>query len=121
MEALPASPLFNNALLANDDQLNTPAVPAGGMDEAVIGREAFRAFKSSTIRQALSESITEAELGMAACRVADAITQFRGDALMMPWFEQALAAGLAPLQQEVQDLQQGFQYHHQQAIPHLTN
>ncbi|KAG9416626.1 hypothetical protein AC1031_001017 [Aphanomyces cochlioides] len=97
MADFPASPPFNNALLANDDQLNTPAVPAGGIDEAVIGREALGAFKASTIRLASIESISEAELGMATYRVAEAIAQFQGGALMMPWVAQALAAGLAPL------------------------
>ncbi|CAK4114474.1 unnamed protein product [Aphanomyces euteiches] len=107
MADFPASPPFNNVLLANDDQLNTPAVPAGGMDEAAIGREALRAFKASALRLVSMESISEAELGMATYRVAEAIAQFQGGELMMPLVAQALAAGLAPLQQEIQALHQG--------------
>ncbi|KAG9416528.1 hypothetical protein AC1031_000929 [Aphanomyces cochlioides] len=115
MTALPVSPPFNNLALANDQQLNTPAVPTGGIDVAAIGREALRTIKASRICQLSSESNPDAELGMAGCRVTDAIAQFRGDAIMMPWFEQALAAGLAPCGM------QGFQYHNDQAIPTLTN
>ncbi|KAH9092953.1 hypothetical protein Ae201684P_008619 [Aphanomyces euteiches] len=70
MADFPASPPFNNVLLANDDQLNTPAVPAGGVDEAAIGREALRAFKASALRLVSMESISEAELGMATYRLS---------------------------------------------------
>ncbi|KAG9413073.1 hypothetical protein AC1031_016091 [Aphanomyces cochlioides] len=103
MAGLPPSPPFNNPVLAGFHFMNTAAVNPGDMDMAGVGRETRRKVWSAVFSGITH--VEDAEIGMAAGREAEAISQVHGNAIAPMWFNQALAAALNPIQQGLNGLQ----------------
>ncbi|CEO95056.1 hypothetical protein PBRA_009588 [Plasmodiophora brassicae] len=102
---LPVSPPFISADMNADGELNTPAVAAGHVDFRTVGRESRRKRKAALLG-ALTQGrmITDRELGMAACREAEAVAQVAGAAVAPPWFPAAMADLLAPIRTDILNL-----------------
>ncbi|XXQ38580.1 Uncharacterized protein PBTT_09056 [Plasmodiophora brassicae] len=102
---LPASPPFISADVNADGELNTPAVAAGHVDFRTVGRESRRKRKAALLgAHTQDRMITDRELGMAACREADAVAQVAGAAVAPPWFPTTMVGLLAPLRSEILNL-----------------
>ncbi|CAK4673282.1 unnamed protein product [Aphanomyces euteiches] len=83
--------------------MNTAGVNPGGMDMAAVGRETRRKVLFAMLSGI--DLVEDAEIGMAAGREAEAISQVHGNAIAPMWFNQALAAALNPIEQGLNGVQ----------------
>ncbi|KAH9114757.1 hypothetical protein AeMF1_011184 [Aphanomyces euteiches] len=73
------------------------------MDMAAVGRETRRKVLFAMLSGI--DLVEDAEIGMAAGREAEAISQVHGNAIAPMWFNQALAAALNPIEQGLNGVQ----------------